>query len=1280
MRSRKLKNLVFTSTFAMATVVGTTAANAAPVQSEVPPAPQVSADSDDIGITGNGDENGFHLMTADAASPEAWTEVAMLVEPGFGTDRWIGQYCVTDDRSHAVVVYAPREYTNAPAGMYAGAFAAVVDLETGAVSKLDERTSLAYYNPSCGEEGAVLSALIGDDGVARTRIQEVDIESAEIEAVEVDGQLSSPVAYGDGFAAVSGGQIVAIDREGAAVPLLSTGAAAFDLNVDADGGLGFLVLDGEATAAVRYADGEATELARVVTGQIDLHRSAEGEVLVKGLADAVEVEDLPGSWGTADVPVGVELSSDGGMAVVASELNADGSVAFDETADLLVYDTAEGSAVEAIVPLDATTGADEISPALAEELSQDAAFGALDAEDPATVPWDPDRSCAMPRNDPNLMSYQPNAAQVEWATDLAVRGALTQSRPADWNNLGLPAFAPQVQFPPVALDGGGTVPAQIMFGIIAQESNGWHASNHAADGYSGNIHQGGFYGNRTADGDTLWEVNWDDVDCGYGIAQVTTGMHRDDTVYTELQQRLITVDYASNIAAGLQILQDKWNQTREAGLILDDGDPTYLQNWWFALWAYNTGFYPESEKDQHHGQWGVGWANNPANPVYMPGRDMFLFTHDIPDDWEGLPDNWDADSFGYGNSKHPNLWSYPERVIGFSFDPLRRYDFGTGEYPAAYLNASGVTGLAALPEFGAFCTPSGNNCDVGGDWNEGLCEVETGDCLKTEPGPCAYSHLHCWWHLPVDANICPSYCGTERLEYEAGDPEPARPTYTSFAPNCASPNVPSSGYIRVIDSVAETQGGPNSCSGAPVSQSGTFSFEFPAAATDPPTYPSKIDLHQIGGGYRGHFWFTHTRNESQPAMEITGTWELDTADRIDGWAKVYVHIPSRQSHTQQAPYQVHGTTLGTRDRYLNTVIRANTWVEIGAYEFDPAQPQSVTLSNQTADGLGLDGITYDAVAFAPLPAKPKHMVVAMGDSFISGEGAGNYYTETDRDYGLRTWNACRRSKDAWPREVVPPGWNYSFGDNADVNNNGIDFQFVACSGARATDFDRFPDYWEPGGGDDRQSGQFNEYPQLYSGVLSADTTLVMLSIGGNDAKFSAHVNECVDFRNPNCATAENESLMQSDVESALDEVADLLPQIRSRAPNAEILLVGYPSLFSDDPFEQCFYSDGKITVDDAESILLYDMAQQLRTGMVNIVDGLDSEISYVSAIESFAGHEICNGDDNPLYFNTGIFETTGPGDFGDFSNPSRESMHPNLLGVIDGYVPAVENGMVIAGV
>src|SRR6185312_5206914 len=52
---------------------------------------------------------------------------------------------------------------------------------------------------------------------------------------------------------------------------------------------------------------------------------------------------------------------------------------------------------------------------------------------------------------------------------------------------------------------------------------------------------------------------------------------------------------------------------------------------------------------------------------------------------------------------------------------------------------------------------------------------------------------------------------------------------------------------------------------------GTFNLAF---ATDPTSGAklSKIDFHQIGAGYGGHFWFAHTVIPSRTNMYVTGTW------------------------------------------------------------------------------------------------------------------------------------------------------------------------------------------------------------------------------------------------------------------------------------------------------------------------------------------------------------------------------------------------------------------------
>lgn len=104
--------------------------------------------SDDLAWTTSGDATGFHVMVAAAEDGYHWRTAATLSEPGFDTDTWIGNACLTASGKRAAVTYAPRTFTNKPALLTRGAFTAVVDLTTGAVTKLPVQSSLSYFSPA----------------------------------------------------------------------------------------------------------------------------------------------------------------------------------------------------------------------------------------------------------------------------------------------------------------------------------------------------------------------------------------------------------------------------------------------------------------------------------------------------------------------------------------------------------------------------------------------------------------------------------------------------------------------------------------------------------------------------------------------------------------------------------------------------------------------------------------------------------------------------------------------------------------------------------------------------------------------------------------------------------------------------------------------------------------------------------------------------------------------------------------------------------------------------
>ncbi|MHC5903924.1 golvesin C-terminal-like domain-containing protein [Streptomyces sp. S6] len=933
--------------------------------------------SGDRMVTYDGDATGFHVLVADAAHAYTWRTAATLSEPGVETDRWIGQTCVTGSGDKAVVVYAPRQAANDQQSFQEGAFAAVVDLVDGAVTKLPELVSLAYFNPGCGDgEQAVLTRPKGD----ATQLLTVDAGPRRIVRQQVvAGQLTSAVPFGSGIAASAGDSVVSVDGEGGVRTLARTAGKPFRLVPDAQTGLAYQVPFGNKGVQVRRVTSGGADrlLGSGALGTLAV-RGADGHVFVTG-EDArrkLNKAELPRSWrALSGVPASAELSTTGALALtgVGSGTEAagaepsgavpDAGAAQPVGIDALATGTGAGFAFRIRPDAFQSEQGSAQSPALGVSKSRTgeaSSVAGLHAdsvrtepvgsegvqppdEDPAHTTTDPDRSCAVTRNDPDLQSLQPSPAMVEWATDLAVQGKLNVRRRKGWNGTDLESYSPQGMFPPLQLKGGGRVPAQIMLGVLAQESNLAQATTRASAGESGNFVQGGYYGNAGS----VHTVNWAGADCGYGIAQVTSGMAKSDTTtFTDEQRKAITVDYAANIAAGLRILQDKWNQLYDRGVLANGGDPRYLENWWFALWAYNSGFNLPSTTEST-APWGVGWFNNPANGLYPADRKMFL-------------------SSGYGDSRTPNLWTYPERVMGWAAYSLRKNDPQTGKPTPAFTVGSWPTGNApdAQPPHDTFCTPDGNDCDV--------TKPRQAPGSSQPVGPCQLDSFKCWWHQPVTWTDCAQTCGTEVLKYEATDPEPE---VTPLHPAACTSTLPPDALI--VDDVPNTVkfrvGAANPCAGQRnwVSR-GTLTFTFGSAERNGATvYPSKIDFHQLGAGFGGHFWLTHTRVPAFTDSVVTGTWTPDRT--LKGRAEVLVHLPDHQADTPSATYRID---LGDGTVLEKTVSQdtggENTWLSLGSYEFHGTP--SVSLSSATADGTGDAAIAWDALAFVPQPHEPSDAV------------------------------------------------------------------------------------------------------------------------------------------------------------------------------------------------------------------------------------------------------------------------------------------------------------------
>jgi lysophospholipase L1-like esterase len=228
--------------------------------------------------------------------------------------------------------------------------------------------------------------------------------------------------------------------------------------------------------------------------------------------------------------------------------------------------------------------------------------------------------------------------------------------------------------------------------------------------------------------------------------------------------------------------------------------------------------------------------------------------------------------------------------------------------------------------------------------------------------------------------------------------------------------------------------------------------------------------------------------------------------------------------------------------------------------------------------------------------------VALGDSYSSGVGAGDYISAS---------GSCERSTLAYPEQWA-------------AANAPASFVSVACSGASTADV-------------------------LASQVsaLSASTTLVSITIGGDDAGFSHVMQTCVLSSASSClnAVAAAEAFITSQLPARLDQT---LRTIAADAPNAKVVVLGYPDLYDLSKSSSC------IGLSTSDRTALNQGADDLDAALQAAAQANDDTFADVRA--RFAGHEIC--DSGSWLHSVDIFAVSS-------------SYHPTAAGQDAGYLPAL---------
>jgi lysophospholipase L1-like esterase len=238
------------------------------------------------------------------------------------------------------------------------------------------------------------------------------------------------------------------------------------------------------------------------------------------------------------------------------------------------------------------------------------------------------------------------------------------------------------------------------------------------------------------------------------------------------------------------------------------------------------------------------------------------------------------------------------------------------------------------------------------------------------------------------------------------------------------------------------------------------------------------------------------------------------------------------------------------------------------------------------------GIAWVVVGPATTVHAGARSVVALGDSYASGLGTRSYSDAS---------GSCRRSPYAYPVLVARRL-------DADVTS-------AACAGATTREVRR---------------------DQL--AALSAGTTDVTLTVGGNDAGFRSVIITCAAPRwLADCGAA---------IDSAQTEITTQLPRrlnrlyraVRRRAPGARVVVTGYPRLF-----------DGE----DCNAGTWFSPVEERRlNGTADLLDAVTRRRArahgfvFADPRAAFTGHEVCAEAE----WVNGL------------SLPLSESYHPNRVG------------------
>lgn len=249
-------------------------------------------------------------------------------------------------------------------------------------------------------------------------------------------------------------------------------------------------------------------------------------------------------------------------------------------------------------------------------------------------------------------------------------------------------------------------------------------------------------------------------------------------------------------------------------------------------------------------------------------------------------------------------------------------------------------------------------------------------------------------------------------------------------------------------------------------------------------------------------------------------------------------------------------------------------------------------------GLGVVLGTSSAAVAAHTPGVP---YVALGDSEAAGSGNMPY---VDADVDGNGVPDCQQSRKAYPTVLSAA--------------LGVPVVSAACPGATTA----------------QVAGQALTLHAL--GTLGSATDLVTITAGINDIEWQKVLAVCSGGATPECEAAKDEAIAKIPAIGAA--IANLVGLVRTLAPNAYIVVTGYPLLFGE--------VTGTCTIGATKGgpvTLPADFVAEVNLGLLGINQSIaggvlayqaatgDPGVEYVDVVETFDTHGLCDTADRWIY-------------------------------------------------